>query len=230
MDDVYSLFERGGPTMYAIATVAILSFTIFIERLVAIRGLVPDVHALSRRVRDAAAKGDLPTVLANCAEMRHHLAPILGRGIELAMRGEPHDEILAVMAREARRLSLRMRRGLGLLASFGTMAPFLGLLGTVLGIMRALHRMGEEGSGGFDVVSRGVAEALITTATGIVVAVVIVILHQVLGAWLGRAVLEVQLLVEEVADHLSRVPSGTARQHPAVAGADSVPEAGNAHP
>ena len=212
MDDLLSLFARGGPTMYAIATVAALSFAIFIERLVALRGLVPDVHALSRRVRDAASQGDLPTVLANCAEMRHSLAPILGRGIELAMRNEDHEAILAVMARETRRLSLRMRRGLGLLASLGTMAPFLGLLGTVLGIMRALHRMGEAGSGGYDVVSQGVAEALITTATGIVVAVVIVVLYQVLSAWLGRGVLEVQLLVEEVANHLTHMPQSTSRR------------------
>jgi biopolymer transport protein ExbB len=204
MTEVLRLFERGGPTMYAIAAVAALGFLLFVERWLVVRGLVPTARRLGRRVRDAATAGDMASVLAHCTEASHDLAPVLGRGVELAMRGGDRDEIFAVMAREARRLTIRLRRGLGLLASLGTMAPFLGLLGTVLGIMRALRDLGSQGQAGYEVVAVGVAEALITTAAGIVVAVVIVLLHQGLKARLGHVILEVQLLVEEVADHLSR--------------------------
>ncbi len=201
-----SLFERGGPSMGAIAVVAVLGITLFVERLLTLRGLIPDVRALGRRVRDAATAGDLARVLAHCSEAGHSLAPILGRGVELAMRGQGRDEIHSVMAREGRRLAVRMRRGLGLLATLGTMAPFLGLLGTVLGIMQALHDLGvatERGAqGGHSAVSQGVSEALITTAAGIIVAVVLVLLHQALRARLVGVILEIQLLIEEVADHL----------------------------
>lgn len=204
MEDVLGLFERGGPSMYAIAATAAMGLGLFVDRFVALRGLIPDARRLGERVRDACTAGDIPTVAALCAEARHGLAPVLGKGVELAMRGADRDHIFDVMARETRRHARRIRRGLGLLATLGTMAPFLGLLGTVLGIMQALHDIGRTGSAGMDVVSVGVAEALITTAAGLVVAVVIVLLHQSLKWQLGAAVLEVQLLVEEVADHLVR--------------------------
>lgn len=205
MTELATLFERGGPSMYAIALVAVVGLTLFVERLLAVRGLVPHVRELSRRVRAAAAASDVPSLLTHCTEAGHNLAPVLGRGVELAMRGADRDHIFRAMSRESRRLTLRVRRGLGLLASLGTMAPFLGLLGTVLGIMQALRDIGQKGGGGYDVVSVGVAEALVTTAAGIVVAVVIVILHQYLRAQLRGVVLEIQLLIEEVADHVSRL-------------------------
>ncbi len=211
MSDLLGLFERGGPTMYAIAAIAIAAFALFVERWLAVRGLVPMARRLGRRVRDAAAAGDMATVLALCSEASHELAPVLVRGVETAMRGGERAEIFAVMAREARRLSIRIRRGLGLLATLDTMSPFLGLLGTVLGIMRALRDLGEKGQAGYEVVAVGVAEALVTTAAGIVVAVVVVLLHQTLKAHLAHVVLELQLLVEEVADHLAKARGATPR-------------------
>lgn len=218
-----SLFERGGASMFAIAVVALLGITLFVERLLTLRGLVPHTRALGRRVRDAATAGDLARVLAHCSEAEHQLAPVLGRGVELAMRAQGREEIHAVMSREGRRLALRMRRGLGLLATLGTMAPFLGLLGTVLGIMQALHDLGDATAkgleGGYAAVSQGVSEALITTAAGIVVAVVIVLLHQALRARLTDVILEIQLLIEEVADHLVH-PRGA---HPTDAGGAPLP-------
>lgn len=204
MEDVLRLFVRGGPSMYAIAATAALGLGLFVERFLTVRGLIPDARRLGERVRDACTAGDMPAVAALCAEAKHGLAPILGKGVELAMRDADRDHIFDVMARESRRHARRVRRGLGLLATLGTMAPFLGLLGTVLGIMQALRDIGRTGTAGFDVVSIGVAEALITTAAGIVVAVVIVLLHQSLKSQLGSAILEVQLLVEEVADYLVR--------------------------
>lgn len=204
MDDMVSLFQRGGPTMYAIAAAAAVAFTIVFERLLTLRGVVPSARRLGRRIRDAAYAGDLAKVASLCAGASHELAPVLGRGVELAMRGGDRDEIFAVMAREARRLAIRLRRGVGLLAVLGTMAPFLGLLGTVLGIMTALRDLGSKGQVGYEVIAVGVAEALITTAAGIIVAVVIVLLHQALKARLQHVVLEIQLLVEEIADHLMR--------------------------
>ena len=168
MDEVLGLFDRGGPTMYALAGVAALGMGLFVERFIKLRGLIPDVQLLGQRVRDACTAGDMPTVAALCSGAGHHLAPVLGKGVELSMRAADREHIIEVMARETRRYSLRLRRGLGLLASLGTMAPFLGLLGTVLGIMQALRDIGKTGTAGFDVVSIGVAEALISTAAGII--------------------------------------------------------------
>ena len=60
MDQLLGLFERGGPTMYAIAACAAVGLTLFIERILATRTLAPDVRSLGRRVRDASAAADVP--------------------------------------------------------------------------------------------------------------------------------------------------------------------------
>jgi biopolymer transport protein ExbB/TolQ len=117
---------------------------------------------------------------------RGHLSRVLGlaleeysRGVEgLAQRG-PRDvgtfDVIAAVNRAVDRSSLRtvndLRRGLGALATVGSTAPFVGLLGTVAGIITAFQAMAATGSGGLGSVSAGIAEALVTTAFGLLVAI-----------------------------------------------------------
>ena len=84
-------------------------------------------------------------------------------------------DIVAAVNRAIDRSTLRtitdMRRGLGSLATIGSTAPFVGLLGTVAGIITAFQAMAATGSGGLGSVSAGIAEALVTTAFGLLVAI-----------------------------------------------------------
>jgi biopolymer transport protein ExbB/biopolymer transport protein TolQ len=66
---------------------------------------------------------------------------------------------------------VQLKRGLGILATIGSTAPFVGLFGTVAGIINAFRNIAATGSGGMSVVSGGMAEALVTTALGIFVAI-----------------------------------------------------------
>src|SRR5499425_2604708 len=66
---------------------------------------------------------------------------------------------------------IQLKRGLGFLATIGSTAPFIGLFGTVAGIINAFRNIAATGSGGMSVVSGGIAEALVTTALGIFVAI-----------------------------------------------------------
>src|SRR5262245_42631065 len=65
----------------------------------------------------------------------------------------------------------KFRRGLGVLATVGATAPFVGLLGTTMGVVKAFQGMGASGSSGFGAVAAGIAEALVTTAFGLLVAI-----------------------------------------------------------
>ena len=206
LEQMRHLFELGGPTMYAIAGLGFTGIAIFVERVLAVRTLLTHVRVLDRRIRDAVVAGNLPAVVSLCSKAPAGLSPVLMRGVEAANRQAPRDDILAEMSRDGRRLLLRLKRGLGMLATLGSMAPFTGLFGTVLGIMQALKNIGQSGSGGLDVVAGGVSEALVSTAGGLAVALVIVLLHQFLKAQLQNAVLEVQVLVEDAADDLARLP------------------------
>ncbi len=202
------LFDQGGPTLIAIAVVAAFGCALFLERWLALRGTVGQAQALDRRLRDLAKAGHVADVLAACNRAPAGLTTVLTRGIEVALRHGNREAIFQEMTRDGRRLLARMRRGLGFLATLGTMSPFLGLFGTVLGIMQALKKIGETGASGLDVVASGVSEALVDTAAGILVAIVMVLLHQILKGQVTVATLEVQLLVEDAADSFALL-SGT---------------------
>src|SRR6266508_1667835 len=105
--------------------------------------------------------------------------------------------IAAAVERERQQLNLRLRRNLWILGTVGATAPFVGLFGTVVGIMHAFRQMALSGQGGFAVVAAGISEALVTTAGGIAVAIEAVVIYNFLNVHVGRLALELKLLVEE---------------------------------
>src|SRR5229473_943716 len=115
-----------------------------------------------------------------------HIPRVLGSGIAEYNRGRealshkgPHDvgefDLVEAINRSIERATLRvtadLRRGLSGLATVASSAPFVGLLGTVLGIITAFQLMATSGSGGLASVSAGISEALVTTAFGLLVAI-----------------------------------------------------------
>jgi biopolymer transport protein ExbB/TolQ len=111
-------------------------------------------------------------------------------------RAEIHD-------RNVRRFVIatgsELRCGLSTIATVGSTAPFVGLFGTVIGIVNAFHEIGATGRGGIATVSTGIAEALITTAFGIMVALPAVWLFNVLSQRIARLLSAVECVGEELA-------------------------------
>jgi biopolymer transport protein ExbB/TolQ len=116
--------------------------------------------------------GHLPRVLGLAlSEYKHGTEALHARG----PKDVGHFDIIAACNRAIDRSALRtvneLRRGLGSLATIGSTAPFVGLLGTVWGIIKAFQKMAIEGGGGLGTVSGAIAEALINTAFGLLVAI-----------------------------------------------------------
>jgi biopolymer transport protein ExbB len=99
------------------------------------------------------------------------------------------------------------KRRLWILGSIGSVAPFVGLLGTVIGVMEAFHAIGAQGAGGFQVVSAGISEALITTAAGIFVGVEAVVLFNYLQVCVSEYAVELKESVEEINESAAGGPS-----------------------
>jgi biopolymer transport protein ExbB len=89
----------------------------------------------------------------------------------LKFRGSPRDLLEQSLRKQTQLEQQRMESGLTLLASIGSTAPFVGLFGTVLGIMHAMHSISESGSASLEVVAGPIGDALVATAMGIGVAV-----------------------------------------------------------
>jgi len=119
--------------------------------------------------------GDLRSASRACGETPHPMGAVSATVIAHAdLPAEEVEEHLQIALSEQK---LLLERNLGVLGTMGNTAPLIGLLGTVWGIMRAFHDMASTGSAGPSVVAAGVAEALFTTAAGLLVAVPAVMLY-----------------------------------------------------
>ena len=111
-------------------------------------------------------------------------------------------EPVQMMEREAKTQLIRLEQRLPLLATIGSISPFVGLFGTVLGIIRAFQDLALANSGGAAVVSQGIAEALISTAAGLFVAITAVFFYNLFQARLNVAAQEAEIVISEISERL----------------------------
>lgn len=141
---------------------------------------------------------------ADATEYPHSpVAHVIAAGTEVLRAGLPAEVQREAYDRTVRRAVLAagsgMRRGLSIIATVGSTAPFVGLVGTVVGIVNAFQQLASSGQGGVGQVSAGIAEALVTTAIGIGVAIPAVWLFNHLTQWIGRLLVEMECAAEELA-------------------------------
>jgi biopolymer transport protein ExbB len=136
---------------------------------------------------------------------RHAESPAarLVESVSRALAGAPPGTASEIHDHEVRRhliaTATELRRGLSVLATVGSTAPFIGLFGTVVGIINAFRAMGTTGRGGVATVSSGIAEALVTTAFGIMVAIPAVWLFNHLTQRIARLLAATECAGEELA-------------------------------
>ncbi|HVM31873.1 MAG TPA: MotA/TolQ/ExbB proton channel family protein [bacterium] len=127
------------------------------------------------------------------------LAWVAAAGIKAKLAKEKPE---AAMEREAKGRLIQLEARLPLLATIGSLAPFIGLFGTVLGIINAFKDLAAANSGGAGVVSEGIAEALIATASGLFVAITAVFVFNLFQARLNVAAQEAEILISQLAEKL----------------------------
>lgn len=119
-----------------------------------------------------------------------------GAHLPATTRAEIHDRLVR---RAVLTTGSDLRRGLATIATVGSTAPFVGLFGTVVGIVNAFHELGARSHGGITTISSGIAEALVTTAIGIMVAIPAVWIFNALSQRIARLLVSVEAAGEEVA-------------------------------
>ncbi len=167
-----------------LAVMSAYSLGVMAERLATFRRATQASRQFATELRGLLPAGRLGDAVVLSKKLGcGHLAKVLGLAIEeyerglaaLGSRGLGAFDVIAAVNRAVDRSSVRtvadLRRGLGALATVGSTAPFVGLLGTVAGIITAFQAMAATGSGGLGSVSAGIAEALVTTAFGLLVAI-----------------------------------------------------------
>ena len=166
LDFVY-LIRQGAISTYPLIACSILMLGVVIERIWALRGAVSSTASLTAQLVPLLARGDFTA--AREAVRRHRLCP--ARRVYGDLLEQPPSAPLPDLERVADQRQFEEVEGcesyLWILGTIGSSAPFIGLFGTVMGIMRAFHSMALAGTGGFGVVAGGISEALIATALGL---------------------------------------------------------------
>ncbi|HEX7077647.1 MAG TPA: MotA/TolQ/ExbB proton channel family protein [Candidatus Eisenbacteria bacterium] len=166
---------RTSPVMVVILCLSVLTAGFAIERAIYYWKRRGNADALLASALVAVRSGNNEEAVRVLASNPHPMGPVAAEAVRtLADTDHIAEEKLHIALSEQR---LQLERNLGFLGTMGNTAPLIGLLGTVWGIMRAFHDMARTGSAGPSVVAAGVAEALFTTAAGLVVAVPAVLLY-----------------------------------------------------
>ena len=197
------IFRSGGPVMYPLGLLSVVAVAIIIERLWVLRSsnyLEPGtVHALSGLLggRDYKAAGDY------CRRHPGPFAELVHTMVE--NRHAPYDELKEILGDTGRHQLLGLQRGLPALATLVGGAPLLGLLGTVMGMINIFKAVATGGSGINETLAIGISQALITTATGLIIAIPALFTHAFLES---RAVLILADIEAQMMDflHLVRRP------------------------
>ena len=166
---------RTSPVMVIILVCSVLTLGFAIERAIYFWNRRSNPDALLASALVAMRSGNKDEAIKVCSVDRHPFGPVAAEVIKtMDEQPEAFEERLHIAMSEQR---LQLERNLGFIGTMGNVAPLIGLLGTVWGIMRAFHDMARTGSAGPSVVAAGVAEALFTTAAGLLVAVPAVMLY-----------------------------------------------------
>jgi biopolymer transport protein ExbB len=198
MQPMLELFHKGGPIMWPILLTSIVALTVVIERLFFI------IREKARRQPEIVER-----MLTSIEQGDFDAARRLGRGsrdfiARTLLYALVHDDHLNAVARAAGRELQRYNRGLALLDTAITVAPLLGLLGTVTGMISAFAHMGASELGAPAAITGGIAEALIATAFGLGVAILALLPFNYLNTELERARHEVQDAASQLEAHVKR--------------------------
>ncbi len=164
---MFEIINNGGPVMIPLLLCSLLTLTVIIERCIFWAGIeLRRNRQLLDEVLELCRVGDWAAVRERTAGSRDHVIRVLISGIL-------HREFSMVRAMEAAAVEEleRMRRYMGVLDTMITVAPLLGIFGTVLGIIASFEVLGTAGLEEPHLVTAGVAQALITTATGLGIAI-----------------------------------------------------------
>ena len=187
---MWLVIQKGGYLMYPIALCSIFALGIFLGRLWTYVKVRKEFRELAHQVEPLVAKDHREDAITVCHKSNSPLAQVFLAALRAA--GRSREQIKAVVEETGRRESAPLQRFLGLMGTIATISPLLGLLGTVLGMIRAFNVIASQGMGTPATLGGGISEALVTTAAGMTVAIPVILVHRYLSSKLDQLIIEME--------------------------------------
>jgi biopolymer transport protein ExbB len=191
--------------MWLLVILSIVSITVMIERGIYFFGMRPDISGLIAELGRLLRAGDVAGARKLVEGMKGVAPSVAASMLEVADLGPSSAEEAAIGAVSRERL--RLERNLVFLGTVGNNAPFIGLFGTVIGIIRSFHDLSLNTQGGAGTVMAGISEALVATAIGLLVAIPAVVAFNVFQRRIKTLLADADVLCRVV---LAGLKGGTA--------------------
>ena len=184
------LFHKGGPFMWPLLFALVLGIAVVLERLWTLSRASINTKKFLAAVQAALDSGGADQAAEVCANTRGPVASIFHAGLLRMDRGIDHVE-KAIEAAGAVEMAF-LEKGMVWLATVANVAPLLGFLGTVSGMIKAFQAIAEAGDVEPSIVASGISEALITTAAGLAIAIPIQVMHNLFVSRVDKIIIDME--------------------------------------
>lgn len=191
------MFAKGGWVMWPLLLLSVISWAVILERIYTYLTVRPRLLQLAQSLLQSLKTGDVQAAKQLCLSQKTAVGEVFLPALD---RSRSREATERVTERRKIEMATYLRRNLWILGTIGSASPFIGLLGTVVGIIRAFHDMAHKGTGGFSVVAGGISEALIATGAGLVVAIVSLLSYNAFVTVSNQTASRIKLSLDEIID------------------------------
>jgi len=175
--DLLTIIHQGAIATYPLIFLSIISVTVVLERLWSLRNISSATLRICESLMDPIKKGQWDLAIAICRQNSDSPAARIFLRIFDKGTSQPLEAVNSFATEAMFEETQILKKNLWILGTVASSAPFIGLLGTVVGIIKSFESMAIAGTGGFAVVAAGISEALVATALGLAVAIIALIFY-----------------------------------------------------
>jgi biopolymer transport protein ExbB len=190
MQHAWDFFTKGGIIMYPLLLCSIIGITIVIEKLYTLRRKRIIIPAVTNVIEGIKTPDDIRTAAYVCNQNPGPFSSIVS--ITLDNHGDDKETLKEALSDQGRQEIHRLEKGLVVLETIAGIAPLLGLLGTVLGILQVFNIISAMGIGQAEALAGGISEALITTIAGLFIGIPAVVAYNYFTQKAETLVLEIE--------------------------------------
>jgi biopolymer transport protein ExbB len=200
--DLIDIIHKGAIATYPLILMSIISVTVVLERLWSLKNIGSITLRITESLLEPIKKGQRDLAIAICKQNSQSPAARIFLNV-LDREGSQGLETSTLATEAMFEETQKLKKHLWILGTVASSAPFIGLLGTVVGIIKAFESMAVTGTGGFAVVAAGISEALVATALGLGVAIIAVIFYNYFQTRIATLNGLFRIQVAKVLQHIS---------------------------
>lgn len=199
--DIFSLAVKGGWIMVVLAILSIIVVYIFVERYLALNKALKEDTSFMNNVKNCIHNSDLQGAKNLCEANDSPIGRMIGKG--LSRLGRPLSDISEAVENVGKMEVSKLESGVGMVATISNLAPSIGFLGTVTGMVKAFFDMANAGNNiDIQLLSSGIYEAMVTTVGGLIVGIIASFLYSILVGKINKVVFILESRTNEFMDLL----------------------------